>query len=138
MQVHLVAVEVGVVGRRHRQVHPERRPVQHLDAVAHDGHLVQRRLPVEDDDVVVPQVSLHRVAVLQGQAVLVPDESEVHAHSVVANDVSLREKERGRERERQRKRGRQRERGGGAAHVHEQRTPESRQASTASGPLIDL
>ena len=30
VQVHLVPVEVGVVGRRHRQVHPERRPVQHL------------------------------------------------------------------------------------------------------------
>lgn len=87
VQVHFVPVEVGVVGRRHREVHPEGRPVEHLHAVPHDGHLVERRLPVEDDDVVVPKVPLHRVAVLQGQAVFIAHEPEVHAHTVVPHDV---------------------------------------------------
>ena len=61
----------------------------YLNAVAHDGHLVKRRLPVEDDDVIVPQVSLHGVAVLQGEAVLVADEPQVHPDAIMSHDVSV-------------------------------------------------
>ena len=56
-QVHLVAVEVGVVRRRDGQVQSERRVVQDFDAMRHDRHLVERRLAVEDDQVVVSQMS---------------------------------------------------------------------------------
>ena len=65
MQVHLVAVEVGVVGTGVAQVHSEGRPGQDLDLVAHHTHLVERRLPVEDDEIAVADVTLHSVAALQ-------------------------------------------------------------------------
>lgn len=53
----------------------------------HDGHLVQGGLSVEDDDVIVSQVPLHRVSVLQRKAVLVSHESEIYAHAVVSHDI---------------------------------------------------
>ena len=62
VQVHLVAVKVGVVRRAHALVEAERAAGQHARAVAHDGHLVQRRLPVEEHDVAVHQVPLDDVA----------------------------------------------------------------------------
>ena len=40
-------------------------PGHDADAVGHDGHPVQRGLPVEEHDVAVLQVPLHRVAHLQ-------------------------------------------------------------------------
>ena len=40
VQVHLVPVEVGVVGAGVAEVHPERGPGQHLHPVAHHSHLV--------------------------------------------------------------------------------------------------
>lgn len=55
----------------------------------HDGHLVERRLSVEDDDVVVSEVPLHRVPVLQGEAILVAHKAEVHPDPVVSHDVPV-------------------------------------------------
>eukprot|EP00959_Pyramimonas_sp_CCMP1952_P413652 8667311-Pyramimonas_sp.AAC.3 len=59
MHVHLVAVEVGVVRARHRQVEAEGGVGHHAHAVAHDGHLVQRGLPVEEHHVPGLQMPLH-------------------------------------------------------------------------------
>jgi len=56
VQVHLIAVEVSIVRCSTTQVQPERRPVKDFDLVSHDAHLVQRRLTVEQDDVVVTEV----------------------------------------------------------------------------------
>ena len=65
VEVHLVAVEVGVVRRAHALVEAERAPLHHARAVRHDRELVQRRLPVEEHDVAVGQVALDDVAHLE-------------------------------------------------------------------------
>eukprot|EP00965_Chrysotila_dentata_P070805 2340474-Pleurochrysis_carterae.AAC.3 len=57
VQVHLVAVEVGVVRRGDGEVHAE-------GGVGHD--LDARRLAVEHDDVAVLDVTLYLVAVCEG------------------------------------------------------------------------
>ena len=71
VQVHLVPVEVGVVGTGVAEVHPEGGPGQHLDPVAHHTHLVEGGLSVEDHQVAVPHVSLHLVAALHRGEMLV-------------------------------------------------------------------
>jgi len=87
MQVHLIAVKIGIVRRGTRQIHAERRPGQHLDQMAHHAHLVQRRLPVEDNEVAVDHVPLDGVAALQVQVARLGVEAEVDAVAVVADDV---------------------------------------------------
>ncbi len=65
MQVHLVAIEVGVEGRAHTLVEAEG-AVRLDDGVeGHDAQLVQAGLAIEEDDVVVDEVALDHVAALQ-------------------------------------------------------------------------
>eukprot|EP00967_Tisochrysis_lutea_P106952 scaffold164447_cov19-Tisochrysis_lutea.AAC.1 len=59
MHVHLITVEVGVVGRGDRQVEAESGVGQDAHAVAHHTHFVQRGLTVEEHQVSVMQVALH-------------------------------------------------------------------------------
>mmetsp|Transcript_26014 Transcript_26014/g.73791 ORF Transcript_26014/g.73791 Transcript_26014/m.73791 type:complete len:498 (+) Transcript_26014:2487-3980(+) len=87
MQVHLIAVKVSVVGRGHTEVHAERGPVHHADTVAHDTHLVERRLAVEQHHVVVCEVALHDPAALEQDLVRV-HVAQVHPHAVVAHNVA--------------------------------------------------
>ena len=65
VDVHFVSVEIGIVGRGAGEVQSERGVVEDADAVTHDGHLVQRRLAVEEDDVAVVDVALDDHALLQ-------------------------------------------------------------------------
>mmetsp|Transcript_15235 Transcript_15235/g.35012 ORF Transcript_15235/g.35012 Transcript_15235/m.35012 type:complete len:225 (+) Transcript_15235:3832-4506(+) len=86
VQIHLVAIEVGIVRRGDGQVHAKRRVGHDAHAVRHDGHFVQRRLPIEHDNVAVLDVPLHTVAVLQRLLrVRLP---QVQPQPVLANDVS--------------------------------------------------
>ena len=62
VQVHLVAVEVSVVGGADALVEPEGPVFEDLRPVRHDREPVQRRLPVEQDDVAVDHVTLDNVA----------------------------------------------------------------------------
>ncbi len=94
MQVHLIAVEVGVVRRTDAQVEPEGASVHDPDAVPHHGHPVQRRLPVEQDHVPVDQLPLDDVVDLEslrhglGVGLGDPDPPAVVADDVVgAGDV---------------------------------------------------
>lgn len=59
----------------------------YLDPVPHDGHLVQGRLSIKDDDVIVSEMPLYGVPILQGQAVLVADVPKVHPHSIVPYNI---------------------------------------------------
>ena len=59
MHVHLVSVKVGVVGRGHTEVETERGPGKDFDPVTHHGHFVEGRLTVEDDQVIIDNVTLH-------------------------------------------------------------------------------
>ena len=59
VEVHLVTVEVSVVGRTHSEVEPEGLAFHDAHLVHHHGHPVQRWLPVEDGDVAVDQVALN-------------------------------------------------------------------------------
>ena len=60
VQVHLVAIEVRVVGRADAEVQPERLPRHDPHGVRHHAHPVQRRLPVEQDDVAVHAAGARR------------------------------------------------------------------------------
>src|SRR2546425_310971 len=66
VQVHLVAVEVRVVRRTHRQVEAERLVGHDADLVRHHGHPVQGGLPIEQHDVAVHELPLDRVSDLDG------------------------------------------------------------------------
>ena len=59
VQVHLVPVEVGVVGRGVAQVHAEGGPREDLHLVAHHTHLVEGGLTVEHNKVAVSDVTLN-------------------------------------------------------------------------------
>lgn len=61
MHVHLIAIEVGVIGGRDRQIQTESLEIQNTDAVAHHGHFMQGGLSVEDYIVVVLQMPFNRV-----------------------------------------------------------------------------
>mmetsp|Transcript_9387 Transcript_9387/g.23364 ORF Transcript_9387/g.23364 Transcript_9387/m.23364 type:complete len:203 (+) Transcript_9387:4275-4883(+) len=88
MQIHLVAVEVSVVGRRHSEVESQRREGHDFDAVPHHGHLVQGWLPIEDDVIAIHHVPLNLPAVLQLDLREVRHISQVQAVTVVAGDES--------------------------------------------------
>ncbi len=65
MQIHLVAVEISIVRSAHTFVETEGPPWTNLGVMAHNTQLVKRRLAVEEDNVSVFQVSLHRIANLE-------------------------------------------------------------------------
>lgn len=67
----------------------ERGPSTYLDAVAHHGHFVQRRLAVEDDEVSVADVPLDLVAALQVQVRRLRVEAQIDAVAVLADDVPV-------------------------------------------------
>jgi len=56
-QVHLVAVEVGVVRRRDGQVQSKCGMVQDFHAMRHDRHLVERGLSVKNNEIVISEMS---------------------------------------------------------------------------------
>ena len=58
VEVHLVTVKVRVVRRTDTEVEPEGLSFHDPDTVGHHGHPVQRRLPVEQDDVSVHELPL--------------------------------------------------------------------------------
>ena len=87
VHVHLVAVEVGVVGCRYAEVESESLEGQHLDSVAHQRHLVERGLPVEYDIVSVPQLPLHDVTRIQLSISSVPCVGQINLPAIVTNDV---------------------------------------------------
>ena len=87
VHVHLVAVEVGVVGCRYAEVESESLEGQHLDSVAHQRHLVKRGLPVEYDIVIVPQLPLHDVARIQLSISSVLCVGQVNLPAIVTDDV---------------------------------------------------
>ena len=64
MQVHLVAVEVGVEGRADALVEAECAMRFDHGVEGHDAQLVETWLPIEQDNVVVDQVALDYVAEL--------------------------------------------------------------------------
>ena len=59
MHVHLVTIEVGVVGRTDRGMESKGPIWKNLHIVGHDRHSVKRRLSVEYYDVTVRDVSFH-------------------------------------------------------------------------------
>ncbi len=59
MEIHLISVKVSVVGCGHTEVESEGGPREDLDTMTHHGHLVESGLTIEDDDVIVDQVTLH-------------------------------------------------------------------------------
>lgn len=55
----------SIVRVAHALVESKRAPLEDFGAVRHDADAVQRRLPIEEHDVVVDEVALHDVAHLQ-------------------------------------------------------------------------
>src|SRR6266704_1253884 len=94
VQVHLVPIEVSVVRRTDREIEAERLVRHHPDLVGHHRHPVQRRLPVEQDDVAVDELPLDRVAELDrfrndlGVLLRHPDSTSIRTdHVIHAGDV---------------------------------------------------
>lgn len=65
MHVHLITIEICVVGCAHTCVESECTPFVHLHSVSHDRLSVQGGLSVEQHDIVVPQVTLNQGTDLQ-------------------------------------------------------------------------
>mmetsp|Transcript_14393 Transcript_14393/g.39001 ORF Transcript_14393/g.39001 Transcript_14393/m.39001 type:complete len:244 (-) Transcript_14393:836-1567(-) len=86
MHVHLITVEVGVVGRGDRQVEAESGVGQDAHAVAHHTHFVQRGLTVEEHQVSVMQVALHLVSKLQPLVLPSLHELQVDAAPILTDD----------------------------------------------------
>ena len=87
VQVHLVTVEIGVVGCGDGKVHAEGRVWHDSHSVTHHGFLVKRGLTVEDDVVAIYDVTLHFPAELKLnvlRSLVVP---EVNTLTGVADDV---------------------------------------------------
>ena len=58
MHVHLVAIEVGVIGRADRRIEPEGLVGHYLHPVGHDGHPVQGWLAVEQDYIAIGKLAV--------------------------------------------------------------------------------
>jgi hypothetical protein len=65
MHIHLVTIKICIIGRCYCQVQSERRVRKYLDFMAHDGHLMERGLSVEQDEISIAQMSLNFVSILQ-------------------------------------------------------------------------
>ena len=65
MDVHFIAVEVGIIWGAHTLIEPQGVPLHDPNPMGHHGHAVQRRLSVEQHHVVLQQVSEQHVADLQ-------------------------------------------------------------------------
>jgi len=62
MHVHLITVEVCIVGGGHREIESESREGEYFHTMTHKRHLMQGRLTVEDNIVIVLEMPLHLVA----------------------------------------------------------------------------
>ena len=62
VEVHLVAIEIRVVGRAVAEIEPERLVRKDPDEVGHHAHPVEGGLPVEQHDVAVDQLPFHDAA----------------------------------------------------------------------------
>jgi hypothetical protein len=70
VHVHLVTVEVGIVGVAVGVVHANGFfPWQNPNSVTHDGGLVERRLPVHQDHITVGQVPMDLLVPLAAEVV---------------------------------------------------------------------
>ena len=58
MEVHLVSIKVRIVWRTDGWVEPEGLVGEDSHAVCHDGHSVEARLPVEEHNVAISEMSL--------------------------------------------------------------------------------
>mmetsp|Transcript_19703 Transcript_19703/g.55021 ORF Transcript_19703/g.55021 Transcript_19703/m.55021 type:complete len:611 (-) Transcript_19703:453-2285(-) len=87
VEIHFVSVEIGIVGRRTTEIQSKGRPVQHLDAVSHDTHLMQGGLSIEQNHVVVAQLAFDDPAGGQQEFRLVLNVPQIDTSSVVADNV---------------------------------------------------
>ena len=84
MQIHLVAVKVGVVRTRGAQIHAKRVVRHDHHAMTHHRHLVQRGLSVEYDIIPVLEVTLHDVSLVHHDVL---GESKILPNTVFSDDV---------------------------------------------------
>ena len=65
MDVHLVSIEVSVVGRANALIESQSIPRLHFDLVGHHGHPMQGRLTVENHYIFVLNVSEDDISILE-------------------------------------------------------------------------
>lgn len=89
MQIHLIAIEISIVRRANTLVETECTPRPNLGVVCHDTQFVKRWLAVEQNNVVVIQMSLYQVSDSQlvCHALSVIDELEKPFHLTFGLDV---------------------------------------------------
>jgi hypothetical protein len=62
VDVHLIAIKVSIEGVAHALIEAQRAARHDARAQRHDAHTVQARLPVEQHNVAIIQVTLHHIA----------------------------------------------------------------------------
>ena len=62
--------------------------VQHLDPMRHDRHLVERRLSVKNNQVVIAQMAFDHKTRVEGQVIQMLDEAQVDPSSIGMDDVA--------------------------------------------------
>lgn len=58
VHVHLIAVEIGIVGRTHRQIQSEGIVGEYSNSMTHHAHPVECGLPVENDIISILETPL--------------------------------------------------------------------------------
>jgi hypothetical protein len=64
MKIHLVTVEICIIGCTDALIKAESEVRQNLGSVTHNGKFMQRRLTVEQDDIFVHHMPFNQIAAL--------------------------------------------------------------------------
>ena len=65
MHVHFISVEVGVIRCGNTEIKAESLVIKNFYAMTHHRHLMQRRLSIKNDVIVILEMSLNSVAKLK-------------------------------------------------------------------------
>lgn len=87
MHVHLITVKVSVVGSSNRQIHTEGAVGENFHPMAHDRHLVQRRLTIKHHIITVLKMTLNNIADFKVHIRPVPQHREVNLAVVESDNI---------------------------------------------------
>ena len=84
VHVHLITIKISIVRCGHTQVKTECRPGKYFDPVTHHGHLVQSRLVIEHNNIIINQMTLN----LMWCDTCIMDMCNKHRHSIALTIIA--------------------------------------------------
>ena len=87
MHVHLITIEISVVGGRHRQVETEGGVGHDANAVPHHRHFVERWLAIENDKVAVLEMTFDLVSELEMSVTRLLHKTKIETLPVITDDI---------------------------------------------------